>query len=164
MQVERVVEVLVFLLPPYVANATPVVASKLYAPGHPIDMGRSFIDGKRLLGDNKTVEGFMSGVIAGSAVGALLSAYGVHSLYPSVVLSVGAMVGDCLGSFIKRRIGIEPGERALLLDEEPFVVVALAFYSILVRPLNAHTWLLSLVLTFILHILTNKIAEIIHLK
>jgi len=164
LQVEKAMEVLVFLLPPYVANATPVVTSKFYAPGHPIDMGKTFVDGRRLLGDNKTVEGFVSGVIAGSAVGALLSAYGVHSLYPSIVLSVGAMMGDCLGSFIKRRFGIEPGERALLLDEEPFIVVALAFYSVLVRPLDTHTWLLSIILTFIFHIVTNKIAEIIHLK
>ena len=55
------IKLILFYLPAYVANGSPVVFSKIYGPGHPIDMGIVFSDGKRLLGDGKTFEGFITG-------------------------------------------------------------------------------------------------------
>ena len=160
----RVVQLLVFLLPPYVANATPVVASKLYRPGHPIDLGTVFVDGERLLGDNKTIEGFISGVVTGTLTGAVLGLMGLNSVYEAFVMSVGAMIGDCAGSFVKRRLKLRPGQRALVLDELPFIIVALLLYSVCVEPLKLETWVASVLITLPLHILTNRIASILGLR
>ncbi|MEM2192310.1 MAG: CDP-archaeol synthase [Candidatus Hadarchaeales archaeon] len=54
-----------FILPAYVANATPVVLGG----GRPIDGGRKFIDGRPIFGPGKTIRGFIAGLIAGSLVG-----------------------------------------------------------------------------------------------
>ncbi len=45
-----VAEALIVIWPAYVANATPVVASKLIKRRTPIDMGRLFPDGRRIFG------------------------------------------------------------------------------------------------------------------
>jgi len=39
-----------------------------------------------------------------------------------VLLSIGALVGDAAGSFIKRRLNISPGKHCMLLDQVDFVV------------------------------------------
>ncbi len=47
-----------------VANASPVFLRR----GTPIDMGRTFLDGRRLLGDGKTFEGYFLGLFFGYTV------------------------------------------------------------------------------------------------
>lgn len=47
-----VAQLLLFILPAYIANATPV----LFGGGMPVDFRRKFIDGERLLGDGKPGE------------------------------------------------------------------------------------------------------------
>ncbi|MHA1713397.1 MAG: CDP-archaeol synthase, partial [Candidatus Ranarchaeia archaeon] len=49
--------VLYYIFPAYVANAIPVLAGG----GLPIDLGKNFIDGQRILGDGKTYRGFAAG-------------------------------------------------------------------------------------------------------
>ena len=41
--------------------------------------------------------------------------------------SLGALVGDLVGSFVKRRVGLERGAQAPLLDQLGFYVFALLF-------------------------------------
>ncbi len=61
-----------FILPAYVANATPV----LTGGGPPIDGGKKLSDGYRILGDGKTIRGFILGLLAGSIVGAIQFTFG----------------------------------------------------------------------------------------
>jgi len=118
----------VFILPAWISNATPAVLVRRIAKPHPVDLGRYFIDGRRVLGDGKTLEGFALGVSAGVITGLVLSSIGLHEFLSSFLLAFGAMVGDLVGSFIKRRLGYERGAHAWGLDELPFLYFALLFY------------------------------------
>ncbi len=155
---------LIFMLPPYVANASPLVFSKIIKPCHPLDFGLFFVDGRRILGDGKTVEGFIVGVAAGTLVGAALVVFHLHSLTSSFVLSLGALTGDALGSFVKRRLCFKRGEHAVFLDELPFIITAFALHTVLVTSVTPDLWLAALIITPPLHIATNRIAEVIGVR
>jgi CDP-2,3-bis-(O-geranylgeranyl)-sn-glycerol synthase len=133
--------VLWVLLPAYVANATATLPRGW---GPPMDLGRSWPgDGRRVLGASKSWSGFFAGGLLAMPVG-LLEAWLillappnlqlVPHLGPSVaaavpvvaLLSFGAMAGDALGSFVKRRLGRPSGARTWLLDQLPFVLVPIA--------------------------------------
>ncbi|MBA7625651.1 hypothetical protein ES703_33083 [subsurface metagenome] len=142
-----------FILPAYVANATPVVLGG----GRPIDAGKKFTDGRPIFGAGKTVQGFLAGLVAGTFVGLLQGiAAGTLSRYLALgfLLALGALLGDLLGSFIKRRLGIKRGGLAPGLDQLSFVVVALLAAS----PLALPSWeivLTIIIITLPIHLATN---------
>jgi len=119
-----------FLLPAFAANPMAVV----FGGGTPIDFGRSMRDGHRILGDGKTWRGLAGGIgsglllgialmIIGSAVSPRLS-FGPWPLVVRVLilLPIGALLGDMFGAFVKRRLGLERGERAPGLDQYDFLL------------------------------------------
>jgi len=154
-------DALVFILPSYVANGTPVVMTKIVKRGKPLDLGLNFIDGRRVFGDGKTVEGFISGLLMGTLVGMLLSRLGLKE---SFLLSLGAMLGDLVGSFIKRRIGLERGAPLPPLDQLDFIAGSLLLYSWFVKVVPLNIVMIVLGLTPPLHLLTNFIAYKLGLK
>ena len=142
-----------FILPAYVANATPVVLGG----GKPIDADKKFTDGRPIFGAGKTVRGFVAGLAAGTFVGLLQGiAEGtlLHFIALGFLLALGALLGDLLGSFVKRRLGIERGGAAPGLDQLSFVVVALLAAS----PLALPSWeivLTIIIITLPIHLATN---------
>jgi len=164
-----------FILPAYAANASPVALGG----GRPIDGGRKFLDGRPIFGPGKTVRGFAAGVAVGVAVGVVLCLLhpfllgnrepvpGLHSfssyLLLSSLLSLGALTGDLLGSFLKRRLGMARGDPAFLLDQLGFLVLALLFAYPFFRPSWAMT-LFLLLLTPGLHLGTNILAYKLGMK
>ena len=164
MALHALAKYVIFYLPAYVANGTPVVFSRIYGAGHPIDMGIIFSDGRRLLGNGKTIEGFLAGTLAGSLTGFFLVQFGLHSIYSSFTLAFGAMLGDSLGSFVKRRLGFRRGEWAPLLDELPFIVIALGLHHVAIYPIPLDCWVVALLLTPVLHKSTNVLAERVGLR
>ncbi|MGA7470204.1 MAG: CDP-archaeol synthase, partial [Halobacteriota archaeon] len=103
-----IIDALWLMLPAYVPNSSAV----LFAGKTPLDLGRNFVDGKRVFGSGKTFRGLIGGTLSGIAVGLLLQLIknsthiGVPSFEPlSVIaaLSLGAMLGDLTKSFFKRR-------------------------------------------------------------
>jgi CDP-2,3-bis-(O-geranylgeranyl)-sn-glycerol synthase len=135
------IQVLWVLLPTYIANAFATLPRGV---GPPMDFGRTMHrDGRRVLGPSKTWSGFLVAGFGAMPFG-LLEAWLilmappnlrlVPQFAPSVVAAVpvvailtfGAMVGDALGSFVKRRMGLTSGARTFLLDQLPFVLVPLA--------------------------------------
>ncbi|NPA86862.1 MAG: CDP-2,3-bis-(O-geranylgeranyl)-sn-glycerol synthase [Candidatus Diapherotrites archaeon] len=112
-----------WFLPAYVANATATF-SKKFPRTHPVDGGLT-LGGRRILGDGKTVEGSLIGIISGTMAGLVVySVLGLPSPLESFLLATGAMLGDMLGSFIKRRLGLPRGSEAPLLDQLDFVIGA----------------------------------------
>jgi CDP-2,3-bis-(O-geranylgeranyl)-sn-glycerol synthase len=169
-----VVQLLLFILPAYVANATPV----LFGGGMPIDFKRKFIDGERILGDGKTWRGLLAGICFGSFAGlvesqlcssAILSlplCINLNFLPLGVLLSLGTMLGDLAGSFIKRRMRIKRGHPSLILDQLSFLFFALLL-SIPYVPagflaLDSLAFLIAL--TYVLHVFTNIFANRLGLK
>jgi CDP-2,3-bis-(O-geranylgeranyl)-sn-glycerol synthase len=142
-------------LPAYIANATPVVLGG----GGPLDRGRNWVDGKPLFGDHKTIRGTLSGLAAGFIIGLLQ-----RSLVRGALLSVGAIGGDLIVSFFKRRFDLKPGALLPIADQMGFIVFAVILVS-LAEP--APTWdraIGILAATLPIHYLTNVFAWILKLK
>ena len=120
------------MLPAYLANT---IAS-IVGGGPPIDNGRNWNDGRRILGEGKTWRGIIGGTLGGLVVGHLQMTAGADffSNYVSwgsqpylifFLLAFGALVGDMVASFIKRRQGQERGTKSPLLDMYDFIIGAL---------------------------------------
>jgi len=135
-----------FLLPAYVANPMAVVSGG----GTPMDFGRTLRDGQRLLGDGKTWRGFAGGIASGFALGVVLQGLSVlvspflsfgdgpGLLGILVLLPFGALLGDLLGAFVKRRLGLARGAKAPGLDQYDFLIG-----TFLVLLLGAPSWWLA---------------------
>ncbi len=130
---------LVLFIPAFIANPSAVITG-----GHGIiDGGRTW-NGKRILGDHKTWSGLFGGILAGLLVGLLINyaslIFGVKELTFSsqftivlsmvITLSTFSMIGDLVGSFIKRRLGRAPGAESIFLDQYPFALFALVFFYV----------------------------------
>jgi CDP-2,3-bis-(O-geranylgeranyl)-sn-glycerol synthase len=115
------------MIPAYVPN--PVAA--VVGGGTPIDLGRTLADGKRMFGDGKTYRGLFGGIAAGICTGFFLLyiemvlGVSVHTPLSVVLLAAGALLGDLVKSFVKRRLGKDRGEKWLLADQYDLVAGAL---------------------------------------
>lgn len=154
------VSALYIIVPTYCTNGAPVI----FGGGRPIDLGRSLSDGERIFGDNKTVRGFASGLIVGTIVG-LVGSYilSMNSLLVAVPASLGALLGDLAGAFIKRRLKIKPGAPLPGLDQLDFVVGALLLVS-LFSEISFGVVVIMLFVTPPIHFLTNVGAHFLGLK
>ncbi len=154
------VAALYIIVPTYCANGAPVI----FGGGRPIDLGRSLSDGQRIFGDNKTVQGFLGGLVVGAVVG-VFGAYlfSKNLLMVSVLASLGALLGDLAGAFLKRRLKIKPGRPLPVVDQLDFVLGAL----ILVFPLHDVTLGAAAIMLFVtppIHLLANVGAYFLRLK
>ena len=156
---------LYYVFPAYCANGAPVI----FGGGRPIDGGRKFSDGKPSLGSHKTCRGFIVGLLIGTYVGwfqenlAPRAGFPTGSLILGFALSFGALMGDLLGSFIKRRLELKPGASLPISDQMDFVLVALLF-GLLVEPPSLTAALIIIVLTGPMHLLVNVMAHLLRLK
>jgi predicted CDP-diglyceride synthetase/phosphatidate cytidylyltransferase len=109
-----VIRILVLLV---VANGTPVIVKRLFGAraDRAIDGGMRLADGRFVFGPSKTIRGIVSSVTATALVGATVGL----TVYAGAVIALGAMAGDLISSFIKRRLGLEPSEKATGLDQIP---------------------------------------------
>jgi len=145
-----VANALLFIFPAYCANAAPVI----FGGGFPIDGGRTFLDGKPIFGSHKTFRGFFSGLVVGTLVGFVQGTLFQYNVLLGFALSMGALVGDLLGSFFKRRLDLPPGSTLPIVDQLGFILGALLF-SLPVSPPTLPIVLIVLVITPPIHFLTN---------
>jgi len=169
-----------FVFPAYVANAIPV----LVGGGTPIDFNRNFVDGQRVFGDGKTIRGFAGGLGGGLLVGifeAFISGYVIFeisrltALTPILVetiqctparaflMSLGALMGDLLGSFTKRRMGFKRGAPVPVLDQLTFLVGAFIVVSFLF-PFQLEYAIILFILTPLIHVVANIVSYLLGLK
>ena len=141
-------------LPSYVANASPVVLGG----GSPLDGGRLWLDGKPLLGSHKTVKGTLLGFLVGLVVGLAQGNPVGGSLQ-----ALGAVIGDLVGSFYKRRLGMKPGDSLPFSDQLDFIVLAVALsYPVQQTPLDQVAAIL--IITMPIHYMVNIVAWALKLK
>jgi CDP-2,3-bis-(O-geranylgeranyl)-sn-glycerol synthase len=151
---------LYIILPTYCANAAPVI----FGSGRPIDLGRKFMDGERVLGEHKTFKGLFSGLIVGAIVGVLCSyVFSKNLLTVAIPASLGALLGDMAGAFVKRRLKIQPGGALPVVDQLDFVVGAIILVS-LFSAISLPVVLILLLVTPPIHLLTNVGAYALGLK
>jgi len=179
-----------FLIPAYFANMAPPIAKKfkfLEFLKIPIDRGKKFRDGRSIFGQNKTYRGYVVGIIGG-LIGAYLQMFLYeskifHSFFQTlsipginytshytiillgILLSVGAITGDLVESFFKRRLDKGSGESLIPWDQIDHVIGAYIF--VLPIAFYALTWqlfLCSALVTFFLHVIINHIAFYIGIR
>ena len=159
-----------FIFPAYCANAAPVI----FGGGQPMDFGKTFLDGKPFFGSHKTFRGFLAGLIIGSLVGIVQTLLFDHVLFQydiqfrytillGFVLSLGALIGDLVESFIKRRLNRSPGTPFPIADQIDFILGAFLF-SIPVSPPSLLATIIILLLTIPIHILTNLGAALLKMR
>lgn len=200
---------LLFIVPAYISNASMVITGG----GKPIDGGKNFRDGRRILGDHKTWNGLKGPLYIGIPISFCIfllfnvlwvpineliidaAAQGQYDLYNNIQIfkyyfiggefpinflvlivriilaSYGAVIGDLIGSFLKRRFDIKSGAPFWIVDQLDFALVALLFVSIpgFIAP---NLFLLPdifiivflLILTPAVSIIANTVAYFIGLK
>jgi len=150
---ECIFVVLLIMAPAYLANTIAVLTGGKY----PIDQGKLYSDGNRILGDGKTWSGLIGGTIGGIGVGYGLllmlrkdPTYSENLLWGTdyltissifFLLSFGALFGDMTASFYKRRLNLQRGDKFALLDMYDFI-----FMSLLLCLIFQRDWLLSWIL------------------
>ena len=125
-----IIEALWFFLPAFVANQLPGLAAKFNLPGNmPVSV--------RWLGTNKTWAAYYTAGLAGVVTIYLqrqfpiphvqiLVDYHRHELWlVGLLFGLGAVLGDHIESFFKRRMGIKPGESWWPFDQLDYVAGSL---------------------------------------
>jgi CDP-2,3-bis-(O-geranylgeranyl)-sn-glycerol synthase len=163
-------QALYLLVPAYAANMSPVIfrgSFKFLA--YPIDCNLK-LNGKPIFGKNKTFRGLIFAIIAGMVLGYIqfllrdIPMFQIisildYSWWPIIgfLLGFGAISGDLIESFFKRRVGIGPGKPWIPFDQIDFVVMALLFLLIHHNP-GLGIWIIGIALTFVLDIIVNHLA------
>ena len=169
---------LYFLAPAYFSNG----AALAFGGGKPVDFGKMDKKGRRWIGDGVTWRGLIAGTLIGTLTGIvqgylnpdIISEVGQYIITPIIpnmmsgiiigfLLGFGAVLGDAIGSFIKRRIGIERGKQAPLLDQLDFLIMALILVAFVVN-LNWIFIIISIILTLIIHSVANILAYLLGIK
>ena len=155
------------MFPAYITNSS----AAFFGGTTPIDRG-IFWGKNRLLGDGKTYEGLIKGISCGVGVGIVQNLFAGESIdLPSfgtfpfffvtiVCLSTGAMLGDLLGSFLKRRVGLQRGAPFPLVDQLDFVAGAWLLLFLFAREWFITSFSLGIIIAVILitpllHVLAN---------
>ncbi len=162
-------------LPAGIANMAPPIANKIPILNRwttPIDLKKT-IGGKRILGDHKTWRGLVFGVGAAALTCFLEVAYlsgrtfTTHGILISFLagglIGFGALLGDAVESFFKRRIGITSGNSWFPFDQIDYIIGGLAFLLILIH-LRLQTILMIFVIYFGLHLLLSYVGFLIGFK
>lgn len=155
---DRLLELVWLMLPVYCANMAPPFVKFWRGWNRPIH--------PRLLGNHKTVVGFGVGVAA--AIGAAFLQSHLHVaisllwdardwLVVGFASGFGALCGDAVKSFFKRRLGIVPGRRWIPADQLDFVVGGLLALGWLVN-LSGSDILVMLTVSFVADVVVNQLA------
>ncbi|WP_341918803.1 CDP-archaeol synthase [Hydrocarboniphaga effusa] len=154
---QRLVELAYLMAPVYFANMAPPLVRFWPWWNPPIH--------RRALGDHKTVIGFVFGLIAAVATTATqhwlnwkasLLDYDAW-LTLGVCSGAGALGGDCLKSFVKRRLGKKPGSRWVPADQLDFVIGGLLALSFWIR-LSFADVLMVVSMSFVADLVVNRLA------
>lgn len=165
---ELVIKLVLLAIPMYMANS---FAMLLGGGNIRLDLGRNYSDGRPVFGKGKTLRGavlgFLVGFLASAAVYYLLPDYTSilvqNYLFFGLLASSGAILGDVVASFFKRRLGFESGKEVILLDQLDFIIGAIVLGMIVYVP-SLLEIAVFIVITLIAHRIANIIAYLWKLK
>ncbi|MFH1426720.1 MAG: CDP-2,3-bis-(O-geranylgeranyl)-sn-glycerol synthase [Candidatus Kerfeldbacteria bacterium] len=165
-------------LPAGVANMAPVLfKDKFKSLAIPIDGGRTF-RGRPLFGNHKTWRGMLVAVLFGGVI--FILQYVLTYYFPSMrgwapfdittapiwfgfVFGAGAIIGDLIKSFFKRRVSVKPGQSWFPFDQLDFAIGA-ALVAMLFFDLTWVMWVIIILVGPVFHILVNHIGYWLKLK
>lgn len=168
MILESAIVIFYILIPAFLPNNIAVIAGG----GRPVDGNKKWRE-NRILGDGKTWRGTIIGALGGLLAGLILNgiqpllvefySFPIFSASALIGLSAGAMIGDIIASFIKRRLDKERGSAFPGLDQLDFLIGAFTLSYImdsswLMASISKEMILIAFIITPILHISTNRIG------
>lgn len=164
-----ILQALYFFLPAYASNIAPVIFKKINMLPQKVH--------ERAFGKHKTWGGLIYGIVFGTMVFYVqqllykyelfrqlsLIDYTQQSLLFGILLASGAIIGDLVKSFFKRRMGKVEGEQWFPFDQLDYVIGALLFIAPLyIPPLKIMITLF--ILAPMLHYSANSIGYFLGLK
>jgi len=162
-----------YILPAGFANMMPVfVKNHFKFLAVPVDFGK-IIFGKPIFGSHKTWRGIVAGCF-GSIILISLQVFlyfnfdifkkisivpfeKVNFILLGFLMGFGALFGDLVKSFFKRRINIKPGDKFVPWDQVDFVLGSLLFSSLIFRP-KWYVYIFLIIIVPFFHILFNHIG------
>lgn len=171
-----------FFLPAGLANTAPVAANRIpYLRDFkaPLDFGKHWRD-KRILGANKTWRGLLFGIFIGiltvwlqqlcfesfswaQTVSQDVNYSAVNPVVLGSLFGAGALFGDALESFFKRRFSVEPGESWFPFDQSDYIIGGLLASSLVV-PLSLQQYVVVFVIWFCMHLLSVYIGYMLGVR
>ena len=159
---QLILKSLYFFLPAYFANMSPVLVQKV-----------PFLERAiwpKYLGDHKTWRGLIAGTLMGGMIFALqryvhmqgfqnwaVIDYADFSVLLGFLMGAGALLGDMIKSYYKRKAEIAPGCRWIPFDQLDFVIGGIAIGCFIYVP-PAEVVLVLLIVSPLLHILFNHLG------
>lgn len=170
-----IIQCFYFILPAYFANMAPVIVKKINFLEIPIDFNKKIND-KPIFGKNKTFRGLIFGIIFAMIITYLQFLLYKNGLFVEIsiidysnwiligfLMGFGAIFGDLVESFVKRRLNYKPGKSFVPFDQLDFVVGALIFVYPLVM-LSLNKIVIILLLSFVLHVIVNHFAFYMNIR
>ncbi len=169
MQFSDIAMALWVVWPMYFANGfAPLARGR-----RPLDFGKT-MGNNRLFGEGKTFEGFGFALIAGLAVGgfqemiypklpAFLSYLPKMTPFLGLLLAFGAMSGDLIAAFIKRRLNMRRGESFPLIDQLDFIFGGILFASPFLK-ITFSSFFILLIVTPFVHLSSSWIGYKLGIK
>lgn len=159
--------------PAMVANMAPIFAHKagvLKWLDRPIDFGIELKE-VRVFGAHKTFRGFVVGVLAGGCTALLQSLFIANAPYElsstsfavGTALGFGALMGDVIKSFFKRRYNIASGVSWIPFDQIDFVLGA-TVVALLFIPISLAHIAIALVVVGCASYIVSVIGVALHIK
>lgn len=140
---------------------TPILTAKVWPQwSSPIDGGKS-LNGVRIFGDHKTWRGLITGM-AMSQLAYLLEIILTGQVmatpwYFGFLLGLGALGGDMVKSFFKRRVGVASGKSWFPWDQIDWVIGLIAI-GVMWNILTFTDILVLLIIGLLLHLITKAIG------
>jgi len=161
MLADFVIRVSLIVIPLYLSNSFALILGR----GQAIDFGKRFFDGREIFGNGKTFKGAVGGLLAGLIAAAAIAYafpdsstyFNVNYLYYGALLSAGAIIGDVVASFFKRRLGLHQGHPWFPFDQLDFVVGGIVVGAMLYIP-DLLTLIFVMTFTILAHRIANWIA------
>jgi CDP-2,3-bis-(O-geranylgeranyl)-sn-glycerol synthase len=164
------------MLPAYFANMAPVLIKGSFKELKiPIDFNTK-IDNNTIFGRHKTFRGLIFGILF-----AIIITFIQYLLYHldffklisfidysnwlliGFLFGAGAIFGDLIESFFKRRLNIKPGKSFIPWDQLDFAIGSLIFIYPFYK-LSFSKIITILILSFVLHIVVNHIAYYLKIR
>ncbi len=144
-----------------IANGVPVLTRNILKLHFEtaVDFNRVFFDGRPVFGPTKTWRGIIAAIIITVPVTLLLG----FTAKLGLLLAALAMVGDLLGSFIKRRLKLAPSSRALGLDQIPESLLPMFACQGLLG-LSWQSTVMVVFLFFVMELLLSRLLYQLHIR
>ena len=163
-----------FFLPAYFTNMTPPLIRRAGIFNFldiPVDFNKKFL-GQPIFGKHKSWRGAILGILFGFLVAlvqgclyqfpavqkiSLLDYYQINIFLFGFLISAGAVFGDLLFAFIKRRLKMEPGAKFIPWDQTNYVIGSAIFLTPFLK-IEIMVWITLFIFTFLLHIIVNRLG------